>query len=181
MIVTLVMVMTADGKTTLWHAPEVQGWSSAEDQENFHTLISTHKVIVMGSNTYTSVKAHIKLSPKTRRIVMTKRPGDFLDDTVEGQLEFTDETPVALVNRLENEGHKTLLLVGGSQINGAFLENKLINECILTIEPWFTGNGNSLFAPTNVEVPLTIMELRQLNKRGTLLIRYSLNYEHPAA
>jgi dihydrofolate reductase len=175
MNVVLVMVETADGKTTLWHEPHVHGWSSAEDQANFHALIESHSLIVMGSNTYVAVKNHIRLSSKTRRIVMTTRPGDFANDAVKDQLEFTDESPGELVKRLSKEGHETLLLVGGSQINGAFLKQNLITDCILTIEPRFVGNGNSLFAPINVDIPLTLTEVKRLNTQGTLLIRYKVN------
>jgi len=178
MKIILVMVTTADGKTTLWHAPHVHGWSSREDQANFHALIHSHAIIVMGSNTYTAVKEHIKLSPSTKRIVMTRHPQDFTQEEVKNQLEFTDETPEALVSRLEGKGYTSMLLVGGSQVNGAFLAGNLISECILTIEPRFTGNGNSLFASTNVDIPLTLLEIRQLNKQGTLLARYKLDYEH---
>lgn len=176
MKIILVMVTTADGKTTLWQEPLAHGWSSPEDQVHFRTLIDSHEVIVMGSNTYAAIKSHIRLSRKTKRIIITTRPMDYACDIVKDQLEFTGETPEALVQRLEGEGYTSFLLVGGSRINSAFLEKKLISECILTIEPRFTGNGNSLFAPVNVDVPLTLMEITQLNKQGTLLARYRLDY-----
>lgn len=181
MNVILVMAMTADGKTTLWNNPNGHGWSSPEDQKNFRALTRSHKIVVMGSSTYAAVKAHIRLSPGTKRIVMTSRPEDFSKDRVEGQLEFTGETPKALISRLGNEGHTSALLVGGSQINAAFLKQNLIDECILTIEPRFTGTGNSLFAPVNADVPLKLVKVTKLNKQGTLLVRYKPDYEHPSA
>lgn len=181
MNVILVMVQTADGKTTLWHEPKVYGWSSPEDQKHFRQLIASHNLVVMGKNTYISVKDYIKLSPEIRRIVLTRNPSAFASDSVQGQLEFTAESPGALVARLSEEGYQDMLLVGGSRINMAFLEQKLITECLLTIEPRFTGNGNSLFAPADVDITLSLLDIKKLNTQGTLLVHYKVLYEHPTA
>lgn len=178
MKIILVMVASADGKTTKWTESAVHGWSSKEDSEHFRSLKSKHRLIVMGRKTYEHVKNEIVLSPNILRIVMTQRPADFSGDTVAGQLEFTDEPPVTLVRRLESLGFDTMLLVGGSELNGGFLEDKLINECYLTIEPRFFGSGKSIFADTKIDVQLQLMELHKLNEQGTLMVHYSLQYDH---
>lgn len=178
MHVTLVMVETVDGKTTLWHAPEIHGWSSKEDREHFTSLLATHSLLVMGRKTYEGVKNHIRLTPKLRRIVLTQRPEDYKGQIVEGQLEFSDESPEALVKRMEREGYTTMLLVGGSEVNESFLSAHLIHECYITIEPKFFGSGKPLFAATNIDVSLQLLDMKRLNDQGTVLLRYTTLYEN---
>lgn len=174
MNVILVMVQTADGRTTMWHEPKVHGWSSPEDLSHFTKLKTTYPILVMGKNTYVALKEHLVPNQSLRRIVMTSTPAEFANDHIEGQLEFTSESPTALVKRLEGEGHKDMLLVGGSMLNTAFLAKKLITECYLTIEPKFFGSGNNLFAPIDVDIRLQLINVIQLNKQGTLLTHYKV-------
>ncbi len=177
MHVTLVMVETADGKTTSWHEPEIHGWSSKEDQEHFRSLLASHTLLVMGRKTYEGVKNQIQLSRNLRRIVLTQRPEDYKERIVDGQLEFSDESPEELVTRLENEGYNDMILVGGSEVNESFLSSHLLHECYITIEPKFFGSGKPLFAPTNVDISLQLMEMKRLNDQGTVLLRYTILYE----
>ncbi|MFZ5535212.1 MAG: dihydrofolate reductase family protein [Patescibacteria group bacterium] len=172
MNVILVMVQTADGKTTKGDNPTLHGWSSPEDLAHFALLKSKHRVLVMGKNTYLTLKEKIVPQTSLRRIVMTHSPDQFSDKQVDGQLEFTAETPEALVTRLAAEGYESLLLVGGSMLNTAFLEKKLITQCYLTIEPRFFGSGNTLFAPYTTDVALRLATVTKLNDQGTLLIHY---------
>ena len=179
MNITLVMVETADGKTTRWQENAIHGWSSEEDGNHFHELIASHTLLVMGSKTYDSVKKQIVLSPHIRRIVLTRTPGRYSRESKEGQLEFSDESPVLLTKRLETSGYTHMLLAGGSEVNRAFLADQLITDCMITIEPRFFGSGNSLFAPIDADIRLTLTKMRQLNKQGTLLVCYKIHYEHP--
>lgn len=174
MNIILVMVTTADGRTTMWHEPEVHGWSSPEDLAHFAKLKSEHHLLIMGKNTYVALKKSITPSSALRRIVMTSTPEDFQTDTVPKQLEFTSETPEALIARMSAEGYESMLLVGGSQLNRSFLASKLINECYLTIEPKFFGSGNNLFAPVDVDMPLRLIDVTKLNDKGTLLMHYKV-------
>lgn len=177
MNVILVMVESLDGKTTKWDEFHVHGWSSREDQEHLIHLKSAHNLIVMGRKTYDNVKNSILLSPQIRRVVMTKRPEDYSTEEVRGQLEFTDESPIKLVSRLESLGYTTMLLLGGSEINQAFLIRKLITECMITVEPKFFGNGKSIFEKTNVDISLALVNIKQLNKQGTVLLHYTVSYD----
>lgn len=181
MKITLVMVQTADGKTTRWQDAAIHGWASEEDHAHFHTLIANTNVLVMGRKTYESVTSEIKLSPNILRIVLTQRPDDFCTQRTPQQLEFTDESPAALVKRLGGDGYTSLLLAGGSEVNEAFLSAKLITDCLITIEPRFFGSGKSLFAPVNVDIPLKLIDVKKLNTQGTLILHYTVDYDHTTA
>lgn len=179
MNVTLVMVQTADGKTTMWHEPEIHGWASPDDHSHFERLKSRYPVLAMGRKTYEAVKPELTLTSKLRRIVLTQRPKDFSDDTVPGKLEFTDEQPRDLVTRLEREGVHDMLLAGGSEVNEAFLAARCITDVMLTIEPRFFGTGNSLFSHTHVDIRLKLLSTKRLNDQGTIVLHYLLEYDRP--
>lgn len=177
MNIILVMVESADGKTTKWDESAVHGWSSKEDHEHFRLLKSSHNLIVMGRKTYEHVRSVIKLSPHIRRIIMTKYPDNFSKEQVPDQLEFTDESPEQLVSRGERMGYRSLLLVGGSEVNTAFLSKKLITDCMITIEPRFFGVGKSIFSQIDVDIPLRLIDTKRLNEQGTLLLHYTVSYD----
>lgn len=174
MKVILVMVQTADGRTTMWHEPKVHGWSSPEDLLHFAKLKAEHRVLIMGKNTYLAIRDTIRPNPALRRIILTRSPDEFAEDAIPGQREFTAESPEALIARLTREGYTDVLLAGGSMLNTAFLAKKLITECYLTIEPKFFGSGNNLFAPIDVDVRLHLIDVIKLNEQGTLLTHYKV-------
>ena len=170
MHVTLVMVTSVDGMLI----PN----SSRQDQDHFRRLKHKYPVIIMGRKTYDAVKNKLVLSVKNLRIVLTKNPQTFTKDRVPGQLEFTDESPIDLTNRLDRLGPTRSLLVGGSDVNELFLKAKLITDCYITIEPRFFGSGKNIFTSDSIDVPLTLIDVTRLNKQGTLLLHYMVSYEY---
>lgn len=175
MNITLVMVSTADGKTT---HPTTHGWSSAEDRKFFTDLKTTHRLLFMGRSTYETVRSTLRPSPTLRRIVLTSHPERFSKDTVEGQLEFSAEDPAALVKRLERQGYTEALLVGGATLNATFLREKLITDCFLTVEPRFFGSGNGIYTSDPIDVRLSLTDVQRINKQGTLILHYLVSYDH---
>lgn len=173
MRITLVMVTSVDGK--MLHD------ASREDHYHFYELKKRYPVIIMGRKTYDTIKTELVLSVKTTRIVLTRHPEKFTDDCVTGQLEFTDESPIELTNRLCRQGTTRSLLVGGSDVNELFLKAKLITDCYITIEPRFFGNGKSIFTSDAIDIPLKLTDVKKLNARGTLLLHYTVEYEHSNA
>ena len=56
--------------------------------------------------------------------------------------------------------------------NGLFLEKKLIDEIILTIEPKIFGQGLSLFNK-DFDINLELLEIKKLNK-NSFAVRYKI-------
>ena len=172
MKITLAMVMTADGRTTKHGDPRIYAWTSNEDQKHFFSLVESSPLIIMGSKTYEAARGMIKHKPGRLRIVMTRNPKGHT--AIPGQLECTDESPHVLIPRLESMGYREALLVGGSTINAVYLKAGLVNELLLTVEPYLFGSGTPLVADTELSVNLTVKSVDKLNERGTLLLRYTL-------
>jgi dihydrofolate reductase len=176
MKVILAVVASINGKTTKGDITNVRLWTSKEDQKYFATLIQKSNLIVMGRETYEAARPVINLTPGKLRIVLTRSPERFKRLEVLGQLEFTNDSPTQLVKRMESDGYKTMLLVGGSIINSLFFQQNIIDEVWITIEPLIFGKGKGLVEETNLNVPLRLNTVKKLNKNGTLLLKYCVVY-----
>lgn len=170
----MVMVATLNGKITHGTDPHIYTWTSLEDQKLFFSQLKDASVIVMGSKTYEVIRGKIKHKAGTLRIVMTHNPAKHAQDTRDGQLEFSLETPLELLTRLDQKGFDEMLLVGGGEINALFLKAGLVDEIHITIEPLLFGKGKSLLAEGDLEVSLQLLDSEQLNDTGTLLLKYAV-------
>ncbi len=168
----MIDVISINGKITQGDSPNVHEWTSPEDTAQFKQIIAEHDVIVMGRKTYDAVRPQPTVD--TLRVVLTRYPEQFASESSPGALEFMNTTPTDLVNRLTSDGHTNLLLVGGSEINSAFLEHGLVDELILTVEPWLFGSGINLLSESSQGIACKLLSVSQLNEHGTLLLRYSV-------
>lgn len=173
MHITCIMVSSVDGKTTQ-PSTNLHSWTSPEDQEYFAKQIEKAECILMGRKTYSAAKTFMKHASGRLRIVFTNNPQDFSGEVIPNQLEFTSDSPAQVMKQLEKRGFITALLVGGAQVNKAFLKANLIDELWLTIEPVILGKGNPLFAENDMQKKLQLISLEKLNNNGTILLKYYL-------
>ncbi len=170
MKVTLIMACSVDGKSTKWNQNTINDWTSKEDFDHFCKVRKEHTALIMGRKTYDVVKPNPE---KERvRIVVTKNPKSYKHLEVPEQLEFTNESPLKLCNRLKKQGHKKILLLGGSSLNSSFLKQKLITDILLTIEPKIFGSGKMFLDEEKLNIQLQLISAKKLNKKGSLLLHY---------
>lgn len=172
MKVVLVFVSTLNGKITMGEDPEVRTWSSHSDQEYYRNIWKNSRLVVMGSNTFS--QNVIKSTPGRLIIVMTSTPERYIDREVPGHLEFSKDTPVALVAACEKAGYEQMTVVGGAQVATSFFKADLIDELWLTIEPKIFGIGFNLVSEIPFEVDLKLIHYEKANDEGTLFTRYSV-------
>lgn len=170
----MVMVSTVNGRITKEGEPHVSSWTSHEDKEYFASLMRENHLMVMGSQSYESAKTHLKLEEGKLRVVLTREPDRYRQDRVPGQLEFTNEPPKQLVERLVRQGFRQMLLLGGGVTNALFLKENLVDELDLTLEPKIFGLGKSLVAGGELVTNLQLRSIKKLNKKGTLLLKYKV-------
>lgn len=173
MKVRLVFVTTVDGKITKWGDPDVKSWTSEEDQAHFRQLWQNANVVVMGSTTFETDT--IRASERRKVIIMTQRLDDYADKKVPGRIIFSDDPPGLVVQNLAAEGHDEILLVGGANIATSFLKEHLIDEIILTVEPKIFGVGGNFVTDKNLDIDLTLQNVKQINKKGTVVLTYTVN------
>lgn len=174
MKVILVVVSSLNGKITKANDPNIYSWTSKEDSRMFFSLIEKNNLIVMGSKTYEIARKIIKHRKNKLRIVLTRNPEKYLSQTIKGILEFTSESPLKLVKRLEDRGYKKMLVVGGSTINSLFLKLKLVSHLYLTVEPKIFGQGKGFVNEENLDLSLKLTNIKKLNSQGTLLLKYKV-------
>lgn len=175
MKVTLVAAMSIDGKITRGEEQDVSKWTSLEDKAFLHTMITKNNLFVMGSGTYEVVKKILTHTSERLRVVMTKRPEKYKNDFIKGQLEFSDLSPTSLVKNLSERGFKQMLLLGGAKIYGIFLNENLVDEIYLTLEPKIFGIGKPLVDLQELNIQLKLQSVKKLNEQGSLLLHYFLD------
>lgn len=168
----MVLVVSKDGFITQGDNPNPSAWSSKEDQENYHKILSEFSTCVMGERTYQATKN--VLPEKTIKIVLTKKR-----KTSNHQDVIYESGPVQeIVARLSKKFNSALLL-GGAFTYRQFLENNLVDKAIVTIEPVNLFEGISLFNttdnPVNIFRNLLDKESKvsRLNDKDTLLYEFN--------
>ncbi len=173
MKLTLILASSVDGVTNQGKGEDHHSWRSKEDELHFNTTRDNAKLIIMGSKTYEAAKDFMEHKDGRLRIVLTKNPNKYNEKKIPCRLEFTNETPVKLMQRLESQGFETGILVGGAHTNTQFLKDNLVDEIWITIEPYLKGIGLNTAADT-VDVYLKLISSEKLNDRGTLLLKYKV-------
>jgi dihydrofolate reductase len=160
MKVFLVAAITADGFIGR-NAGHLADWTSREDKKLFVRLTKQAGTMVMGSKTFATIGRAL---PGRKTIVYTTRPDEFRVDGVEA----TNESPVELVARLENDGVEALAVCGGASIYALFMDAGVVDELYLTIEPLLFGTGVPLFS-SELDCKLSLLDLEKLNEHSVLL------------
>jgi dihydrofolate reductase len=168
----LIFVTTLDGKVTKWGEPLVSSWSSHQDQEYYKKIWNESRLIVMGSSTFDA--EIFKPSASHLIIVMTRHPEKYKSREISGQIEFTNETPVDLTSRFTIKGHQQMLVVGGPHIATSFLEEQLIDELWLTLEPKIFGIGDNFATGAKLDINLRLIDNEKVNDQGTLITKYAV-------
>lgn len=160
------MAMTADGMIAKSsdHFPD---WTSKEDKKLFAEISKKHGVVIMGYKTFMTFP---KPLADRLNVVFTleKNPPE-----IQGVKWVTGE-PGAVLEELEKMGYKSALLGGGATINTLFLEKKLVDEIILTIEPKIFGQGMTLFNK-DLNADLKLLDVKKIND-DAIMLKYKIIY-----
>ncbi len=163
MKVTLVMAITLDGKIGR-DADHFPDWTGKADKKLFVDLTKKAGVLIMGSKTFDTIG---KPLPGRKNVIMTR---DKTRQSNEENLVFTDKSPSEILNDLEEEGFKTVILAGGAQINTLFARAGCIDELVVTVCPKIFGAGISLFAG-NIDMNLELRSMESLTDQ-VICLRY---------
>ncbi len=152
----LLMAQTLDGKIAK-HSDHFPDWTGKADKRLFVDITKAAGALIMGSKTFDTIG---KPLPGRKNIVMTRNPARVSDWS---NLVFTDLSPQALLDQLESEGFRRVVIAGGTRINSIFMRAGLIDELIVTITPMIFGTGIALFEE-GIEVNLTLKEFKALDE-----------------
>lgn len=170
----LVMVTSLDGRSTKGSSSDTHSWTSNEDQKYFQNIINSAKLIIMGRKTYEQARDMMEHRDNRLRIVLTRTPEKYESEKIDGKLEFTNESPKDLIERLENQGYQEGYLVGGAHTNTEFFKQNLVTELWQTLEPKILGMGNGIIGEEESNFSLELLSKDRLNDKGTLLLKYKV-------
>ena len=168
MLVTLMMVMTADGFIAKNANQTSTDWTSSADKEIFIQRTKEAGVIIMGLTTYKTIGRPL---PGRLNLIMTREPG--IEESIPDKLEYTNTQPDQLLKELEERGFKEVILGGGTTINSLFLNAGLVDEIQITIEPLLFGGGLTLFKDLDLNQKLELIEMKDLGT-NVVNLRYRL-------
>lgn len=173
MQVILIAAQSIDGFITRHDEPG-SAFTSPEDKAYFRAVLSGFDANVVGGVTYRAERAlfQAKRGNGRRLAVLTRSPESYAAEARANELEFINETPAALCERLRSLGHRRVALLGGSHVHSLFLEARLVDELWLTLEPRLFGAGTPLLAG-KTDLRLRLLGHEHLGG-DTLLVKYSV-------
>jgi dihydrofolate reductase len=91
------------------------------------------------------------------------------------EVEFVKTDAVEYVRHLKKQPDKKLWLCGGGSFAGTMLDNGLIDELILKVNPSLLGDGVRLFGNSKRQVKLELLDLKRYTS-GVFLSTYKIHY-----
>lgn len=172
MKISIVAVMSMNGKITRGSDSSVVAWASKADANSFKQILAAHSVYIMGSRTFEAIKP--KSDSKKSRVILTHKPDSYSKFKIPGQIEFTDDSPDKIIKDLTGRGYDSALVLGGSQVYGLFLEAGLVDDIYLTVEPLIFGSGTELLSTMDKNLSCKLVSSKVLNEQGSLLLHYKI-------
>lgn len=166
MKIIMVMAQTLDGKIAKSsdHFPD---WTSSEDKQYFQKVSKEAGVVIMGDKTFATFPAPLK--DRLNVVFTIEKDCKEIDG-----VKWVSGEPEKIIAELEEMGYESAILGGGSTVNGMFLEKKLINEVMVTIEPKLFGDGMGLFRG-DFDVNLKLKEVEKIND-NSIVLKYKVIY-----
>jgi dihydrofolate reductase len=167
--VTLIAAMSIDGFIAPADKEKLPSttWTSKEDWRFFTKQSKAIGTMILGSKTFETIKRPL---PERQMIVMTSQPERYaqFDDS---SLVFSSAKPEVILADLAAKGIEQVALCGGAHIYALFMQLDLVDELLLTVEPYVFGEGIKLFAG-QIEQKFTLVSQEKLNENGTLVLSY---------
>jgi dihydrofolate reductase len=166
-------------KIILYNAQTVNGYIAKENddtpwsKEEWHSWYSTVKRarnVVIGRRTYELMQGTdaFKKCGNPTTIIVSKTT----KLQTKNYVTFV-KSPKAAVEYLKSKGFKEIIIGGGGNLNSSFVNNRLIDEIWLDIEPLFFKAGTKLFEKNKMDVRTKLIKLKKLSK-NLIQIRYKV-------
>jgi len=142
-------------------------WTSKEDRKFFQKSLKFYDAVIIGHNTFNTYK---KSLVKRNTIVLTSKASGFKTN---GSVVFFNSKKENLRKFLANRKYKSVAILGGPSVYNFCLENKMLDELFVTIEPCVFTAGVPMFAGKLFKkYDFSLESVKRLNKKGTILLKY---------
>lgn len=164
-----IAAMTLDGKIAKDSQHLSTDWTSEEDKIYFRKVLKTCDVVLIGKKTWETAKEPLS----KRNCIVFSRSENQIDQTNQKNPIFVNPSKTDVKKLISESGYKRVAILGGAQTYAFCLENKMLDELYLTVEPIVFGNGINLFTANSfLDAKFRLVSSERLNPQGTLLLRY---------
>ncbi|MCT1538288.1 MULTISPECIES: dihydrofolate reductase family protein [Lysinibacillus] len=142
--------------------------TEGEGDNGYGDMYQTIDTVIMGKRTYDYILEHIKPFPypdKKCYVFSTTQTGE------NEHVTFIQEDVITFTQRLKEQEGTKIWMVGGGNLLDAFLQERLIDEWIITITPHLLGSGIPLFKSPR---PFENLRLLETKRYGQMV---QLHYE----
>lgn len=179
MKVTLIVATSSDGFISPAESVKLPSttWTSEEDKAFFSQKTKEIGMMIMGRATYETIGQPL---PGRITVVMTRdseRQADVARhklkmDWLPNNLRFTSKSPPEVLRALATEGYEQVALCGGASVYQLFMEEGLVDELLITVEPITFGAGIKLFKDESVLAQFKLIDKQKLNQEGTMVEKW---------
>ncbi len=157
-----------DGRISLTRK-KLPDWTSREDWQFLQKSLSKFEAVVVGRNTFEAAEERLR---KRTTFVISSRP-----KTIQrrGTVTFINPAKINLAGIFRE--YKRVAVLGGGGVYRLMLEEGLLDEIFVTIEPLIFGRGREMFIGGTKTMHTKLISVKKLNRAGTLLLRYKINYQ----
>jgi dihydrofolate reductase len=132
--------------------------------------------MLLGRKTYeVSLRMGAKFDSKSRTIVFSRHASPA--DAPPG-VEFVNGAIGPFVSRLREQPGKDVWLMGGGELIASFLDERAIDEFVISVVPVFIGDGIPLIARRHRHVPLDLHSVERFED-GLVQLHYRVRYSSP--
>lgn len=143
-------------------------WTSKEDWDFFQKSLQKVDAVVVGRNTYEVAKSYLK-----RRAVVIVLTSEVNKPKMQAKKIFFNPEKYNLKKFLQSKNYKKVAILGGAKVYNFCLENKMLDELFVTIEPYvFTAGVPMFFGNVFKKYKFSLQSAKKLNRKGTLLLKY---------
>lgn len=162
MKVILYMAITLNGMIARENG-EVD-WTSDITWNSYFSFLKRTKNLILGKASY-DIMTKKEFDPEVFYVVVTSSKKN---EKKVPKIEFVSSPKDALLF-LENKGFEEIGVGGGARLNASFMEQNLVDELYIDIEPVILGKGIPLFANQDFEKKLEFIGLKNTGKNNVQL------------
>jgi dihydrofolate reductase len=167
---TIIAAISKDGFLTKGTNPNPGDWTSDEDKDFYKLTLEKNNLYLMGSKTYSFAKN--KLPAHAHKIVMSHVANEQseLPNTY-----FSDKSFQEVINKF-SDNYSQLLVLGGASIYHQMLNQNLVDEAFIIVEPIINHSGVLFYNSKNYfeNLGFELVSKKTLNSTGTVLYHYVL-------
>jgi dihydrofolate reductase len=143
------------------------------EDHGFESFIKNMDGIIMGRGTLEKALEFPSWPyPKPVVVLSQNLTASDVPEHLQGKVRILDRKPRAVMEMLSQEGWKRAYVDGGLLIQ-SFIQEKLIDDLVITTVPVLIGRGRPLFGPLTADVSLTLLESKHFPS-GLVQSRYRI-------